>query len=90
VDIEWVNIVWKMLMKVDPPKSLIRSAAVPREDGEGEEQQEEVTKQSVVQLTNANFVELSGREEMTENGLRTSQNRYLLHRAYASKAVEVF
>lgn len=38
-----------------------------------------------VQLTSANFAELSGREEMTENRLRTSQNCYLLHRAYASK-----
>lgn len=33
-------------------------------------------------LTATNFAELSGKEEMTENRLRTGQNRYLLHRSY--------
>jgi hypothetical protein len=37
------------------------------------------------QLTPQNFAELSGREEMSENRLRTGQNRFLLHRSYSVK-----
>ena len=37
-------------------------------------------------LTAANFAELSGRPEMTENRLKTGQNRFLLHRTYANEA----
>jgi len=35
-----------------------------------------------VELTEDTFAQLSGREEMSKNRLRTGQNRYLLHRAY--------
>ena len=34
-------------------------------------------------LTAANFAELSGREIMSENRLKTGQNRFLMHRSYA-------
>ncbi|KUJ11911.1 uncharacterized protein LY89DRAFT_543119, partial [Mollisia scopiformis] len=34
-------------------------------------------------LTAENFAELSGMEEMTENRLRTGQNRFLMHRSYS-------
>lgn len=38
-------------------------------------------------LTCSNFAKMSGREDMTEKRLRTSQNRYLLHRKYAGRNV---
>jgi hypothetical protein len=58
VDDIWMEVVWKFLMKTNPP-----------------------TEEGRV-LTIANFSELSGREEMSENRLRTSQNRFLLYKAY--------
>lgn len=62
-----MGIIWKLLMKTNPPGS----EELGMEDlGEG------------IRLTATNFAELSGREEMTENRLRTGQNRYLLHRSY--------
>jgi hypothetical protein len=36
----------------------------------------------ISRLKAMNFAELSGREEMMENCLRTGQNMYLLHRSY--------
>jgi len=33
-------------------------------------------------LTGSNFAELSGKKKMTENRLKTGQNRFLLHRSY--------
>jgi hypothetical protein len=38
-----------------------------------------------VRLTAQNFAELSERDEMSENRLRTGQNRFLLHRSYSEK-----
>lgn len=37
----------------------------------------------VVRLTAENYAKSSGKEEMTENRLRTAQNRYLMHRSYS-------
>lgn len=78
-------------MKKDPPILLVTNDVVSN-DVEAQEEAERLESgvQKSVQLTSANFAQLSGREEMTENRLRTSQNRYLLHRTYASKAVSVF
>jgi len=39
-----------------------------------------------VKLTAHTFAELSGREEMSENRLRTGQNRFLLYRSYTEDA----
>lgn len=36
-------------------------------------------------LTVDNFAALSGREEMTGNRLKTSQNRFLMHRSYSEE-----
>ena len=33
-------------------------------------------------LTASNFAEMTGRSEMSENRLKTGQNRFLLHRSY--------
>jgi hypothetical protein len=66
----WMGIVWRMLMRTEPPGS----SPVRGERGEREE--------AAMVLTCDNFAELSGREEMSENRLRTSQNLYLLYRAY--------
>lgn len=106
VDDVWMRIIWKVLMKRDPPGLLVSSAARVAEAGAsiavGDGQEEtsleiphlEVSENDqaskTIRLTCLNFAELSGREEMTENRLRTSQNRYLLHRSYASKAGGVF
>lgn len=69
----WMRIVWKLLMKTDPPGlHLSRGEAAEERD-------------SLVRLTPRNFAELSGREEMSENRLRTGQNRFLLHRSYSEK-----
>ena len=73
-------------MKSDPP---ITSAAISKEDV-GADQEPEGSGHKSIKLTSANFAQLSRREEMTENRLRTAQNRYLLHRAYASKAASFF
>ena len=72
LDEVWIGIVWKLLMKTDPPR-------IPLD-----ERKEMVARGSLlkVQLTGSNFAELSGRQEMTENRLKTGQNRYLLHRSY--------
>jgi len=40
-----------------------------------------------VKLTAKNFAELSGREEISENRLRTGQNRFLLHRSHSEDCV---
>ena len=69
-------------MKSDPPRSSSNSDAIAEKDREAEDCAKNV------RLTSANFAELSGRVEMTENRLRVSQNRYLLHRKYSSKAFE--
>jgi hypothetical protein len=101
-----MEIVWKLLMKSDPP-GLVATAATAVDGLDGTEEVEGSTETTLmassnpedpekvgqlekVWLTIANFAQLSGREEMTENRLRTGQNRYLLHRAYASKAGGVF
>jgi hypothetical protein len=69
VDDIWMGIVWKLLMKADPPGfSLFKEVR-----GEA------------LELTPRNFAELSGREEMSEHRLRTGQNRFLLHRSYLGK-----
>jgi hypothetical protein len=68
------GIVWRMLMKSDP-----LGFSVFNEEG-GKE-----LKKGQVRLTAQNFAELSGREEMSENRLRTGQNRFLLHRSYSEK-----
>ncbi len=39
-----------------------------------------------VPLTANTFAELSGRVEMSENRLRTGQNRFLLYRSYTEDA----
>jgi hypothetical protein len=62
----FLSIIWKLLMKSNPPGC--------------EELGMEDSDEGI--LTAMNFAELSGREEMTENRLRTGQNRYLLHRSY--------
>jgi hypothetical protein len=67
-DETWIGIVWRVLMKNDPP-----GLSTTEDSEEGMHK---------VVLTAKNFAELSGKEEMTENRLKTSQNRYLLHRAY--------
>jgi hypothetical protein len=73
VDDIWMGIVWKLLMKAGPPGfSLFKEVR-----GEALERR--------AQLTPQNFAELSGREEMSENRLRTGQNRFLLRRSYSGK-----
>jgi hypothetical protein len=67
-DETWIGIVWRVLMKNDPP-----GLSTTEDSEEGMHK---------VVLTAKNFAELSGKKEMTENRLKTSQNRYLLHRAY--------
>jgi hypothetical protein len=66
----FLKIIWKLLMKTNPPGF---EELEMNDPGEGKRS---------VRLTATNFVELSEREEMTENQLRTGQNRYLLHRSY--------
>jgi hypothetical protein len=39
-------------------------------------------------LTGQNFAQLSRREDMTENRLRTGQNRFLLYRSYTEESTE--
>ena len=46
----------------------------------------EITGKGNARLTARNFAELSGMMEMTENRLKTGQNRYLLHRTYVGEA----
>jgi hypothetical protein len=75
VESVWMEIVWKFLTKSEPPRTAI--LAEKREGEEGEN----------IALTSGNFAQLSGREDITENRLRTSQNRYLLHRKYAGRDV---
>jgi len=71
----FLGIVWRVLMKCDPPGlggvSVSDLKRIGEEGGTG----------VGTGLTGANFKELSGREEMTENRLRTGQNRFLLFRA---------
>ena len=73
VDRVFMGIVWKLLVKTDPPGFSLISQ-------EGIEAIEDL-----VQLTPQNFAELSEKEEMTENRLKTAQNRFLLHRNYSRK-----
>jgi len=63
-------------MKSDPPEF-----SVSDEEG-GEE-----PKEGQLRLTARNFAELSGREEMSEDRLRTGQNRFLLHRSYSENVI---
>ncbi|KAH8685908.1 hypothetical protein BGZ60DRAFT_103701 [Tricladium varicosporioides] len=79
----WMTIVWKSLMKSDPPGLL---ALVPSPYST----QNKIQEQGIegLKLTPQNFAELSGRKEMTENRLRTSQNRFLLHRAYTEGLID--
>lgn len=63
VDEIWMAVVWRFLMRSDPPAKGGRV------------------------LTVANFAEMSGREEMSENRLRTSQNRLLLYKNYTGKGI---
>jgi F-box-like len=69
----WMGIVWKLLMKTEPPGTRLSKGKIVSEGTD------------LVRLTPQNFAELSGREEMSENRLRTSQNRFLLHRSYSDK-----
>ncbi len=62
-------------MKTDPPGSRFH-----REEEGGQE-----SKEGRLSLTAHNFVELSGRQEMSENRLRTGQDRFLLHRSYSER-----
>jgi len=59
----WMGIVWRMLMKSNPPRLLVSN-----EEG-GKE-----LKKGQVRLTARDFAELRGRKEMSENRLRTGQN----------------
>ncbi|KAG0645028.1 hypothetical protein D0Z07_9292 [Hyphodiscus hymeniophilus] len=86
VDVAWMNLVWKVLMHSDPPNSSIAASGVADQEGASPDSREN----GGAQLNSANFAELSGREEMTESKLRISQNRFLLHRKYASKVVNGF
>lgn len=72
VDEVWMGIVWKLLMKSDPPSHAPSKEQDTKESGENRSR-----------LTPQNFAELSGREEMSENRLRSGQNRFLLHRSYS-------
>jgi hypothetical protein len=74
VDNVWMEIVWKLLMKSDPPGLHLSKKGAT-------EGLEDVR----ARLTPQNFAELSGREEMSENRLRMGQNRFLLHRSYSEK-----
>lgn len=51
---------------------------------------DDLERKDSLRLTSENFAELSGRKEFTAQRLRTAQNRYLLHKAYASKAAGFF
>lgn len=64
-------IVWKMLMKSEAPGLSIF----------GRSGKEEV-EMEMRKLTASNFADMSGKSEISENKLRTSQNRFLLHRSY--------
>jgi hypothetical protein len=75
VDEIWMGIVWRLSMKTDPP-----GFPFSKEAECGEE-----SKEGQVRLTPQNFAELSGSEEISENRLRTGQNRFLLHRSYSGK-----
>ncbi|KAN0108488.1 hypothetical protein V8E51_008230 [Hyaloscypha variabilis] len=70
----FMGIVWKLLMKSDPP-----GFSLTIEEGG------EAMMVDRVRLTPQNFAELSGKEEMTESRLKTAQNRFLLHRNYSEK-----
>jgi hypothetical protein len=74
VDEVWMGIVWKLLMKSDPPGHALSKEEVTKKSGENRSR-----------LTPQNFAELSGREEMSENRLRTGQNRFLLHRSHSKE-----
>lgn len=71
-----MEIVWKSLMKCDPPG--LRGG-----EGEEERDSEERNGKWKERLTASNFAKLSGMEEMTENRLRTGQNRFLMYRSYS-------
>ena len=61
-------------MKTDHPGSSLTS-----------EEAVEAMEGDLVQLTPQNFAKLSGKVELTENRLKTAQNRFLLHRNYSRK-----
>jgi len=59
----WMGIVWRMLMKSNPPRLLVSNEEGGKELEKGQ-----------VRLTARDFAELRGRKEMSENRLRTGQN----------------
>lgn len=65
-----MSLVWKVLMKSEAPGLSVSEKANGEMGSEGE------------RLTASNFAEMSGRKEMSENRLRTGQNRFLMHRSY--------
>lgn len=71
-------------MKSHPPGSLVVSVNKGGRAGELEGGVERVGDEEIV-LRAENFARLSGREEMTENRLRTGQNRLLMHRSYSEE-----
>jgi hypothetical protein len=70
-------LVWKVLMKNEAPGLSILEKRTWEVNDVNEQSGTENRR-----LTGSNFAELSGREEMTENRLKTGQNRFLLHRSY--------
>jgi hypothetical protein len=100
VDPVFLSVVWKLLQKCEPPGLLSPSRTIV---GEEDDQVKEggkldvdhksntsgfaEEKREVVKLSAKNFAELSGREQMSENRLRTGQNRFLLHRSYSEDCV---
>ena len=90
----WIGIVWRLLVGRDVGAGI---EIIGKGEGKGggeasglasrlEDLGKKEEEKGEVCLTGANFAALSGREEMTEDRLRTGQNRYLWHRAYASRA----
>lgn len=77
VDELWMMLVWKVLVKNEAPGLSIFERRTQDERNAKEELGTEKR-----MLTGSNFAELSGRKEMTENRLKTGQNRFLLHRSY--------
>ncbi|TVY82576.1 hypothetical protein LSUE1_G002064 [Lachnellula suecica] len=82
VDGIWMALVWKSLMKSEAQGL---SVFEPK-GGEGNVGKEIGAGKRV--LTAGNFAELSGMTEMSENRLRTGQNRFLLHRSYTEGTQE--
>lgn len=94
-----MEICWKVLTGRDVPGSAAVVLEAEAEDGLEADQIhteaivsessalgmiDDPEKKETARLTSKNFAELSGRDEITWKRLRTAQNRYLLHKAYAS------